>query len=32
MKTPFNKKDIPLLYEDLDEKSAQEIQYLDDEI
>jgi hypothetical protein len=32
MKTPFNKKDIPLLYEDLDDQSAQEIQYLDDEI
>jgi len=28
----FKKKDVPLLYEDLDEKSAHEIQVLDDEI
>jgi hypothetical protein len=32
MKTPFNAKDIPLLYEGLDQASADEIQYLDDEI
>lgn len=31
-KTPFNAKDMPLLYEGLDQVSADEIQYLDDEI
>lgn len=31
-KTPFNAKDMPLLYEGLDQPSADEIQYLDDEI
>ena len=31
-KTPFNAKDMPLLYEGLDQVSADEIQVLDDEI
>jgi hypothetical protein len=31
-KTPFNKEDMPLLYEEIDEDSANEIQLLDDEI
>jgi hypothetical protein len=31
-KTPFNAKDMPLLYEGLDEFSAEQIQLLDDEI
>jgi len=31
-KTPFVKSKMPLLYEDLDEQSANEIQGLDDEI
>lgn len=31
-KTPFNKEEMPLLYEELDEDSAKEIQLLDNEI
>ena len=31
-KSAFNAKDIPLLYEGLDQASADEIQFLDDEI
>jgi len=31
-KTPFNAKDMPLLYEGLDDESAKHIQSLDDEI
>jgi hypothetical protein len=32
MKKPFNKAEMPLLYEEIDDDSANEIQLLDDEI
>lgn len=31
-KSPFNEKDVPLIYEDMDDISADAMQYLDDEI